>query len=219
MLHAGSDALATLLLLQRAEIDGANSWVPALIRHLKNWLLSTYTGRKEIHSQACKCPDNDTHIFCCDLFWLLGFSDYSFSRATQLKVPRASTLLLLNTWRLLKRTAVVQMQLGGWTTNRERVFFRSKRTSGGTPLSANVIVAGWGTMLSLFPAGNTAWHPADGTRGEVFPGWPRTEMLSGGERMGQEFDTPPERGEVGREQRGLQAPARLVALPMDFNQP
>lgn len=219
VLHAGSDAMATLLLLQRGEIDGANSWVPALMRHLKNWLLSTYTGRKEIHSEACKRLDNDTHIFCCDLCWLLGFSDYSFSRATQLKVPRASTLLLLDTRRLLKGTAVVQIQLGAWKTNRERVYFRSKHTSGGTLHSANIIVAGWGTMLFLFPAGNTAWHPADGTRGEVFPGWPRTEPLSGGEGMGQEFETPPERGEVGRDQRGLQPPARLVALPMDFNQP
>lgn len=83
--HAGSDAMATLPLSQHGEIDGENSWVPALMRHLKNWLLSIYTRRKEIHSRACKWLDNDTHIFCCDLSWLLRFSDYSFSKATRLK--------------------------------------------------------------------------------------------------------------------------------------
>lgn len=54
--------------------------------------------------------------------------------------------------------------------------------------------------LSLFPAGNTSRHPADGTSGEVFPGSLCRELLLGGDEMEQEFDTLPERGEVGREQ-------------------
>lgn len=64
-------------------------------------------------------------------------------------------------------------------------------------------------MLALSPAGNTSRHPADGTRGEVFPGQPPTEPLS--EEMEQEFHTRPVTGEAGRKQ--LMAMARASCPP------
>lgn len=71
VLHAGSDAMAMLPSLQHHK----NSWVPALMRYLKIWLLSIYIARKEIHSQAWKCLDDDTHFLAvifagCWVFWL-----------------------------------------------------------------------------------------------------------------------------------------------------
>lgn len=64
-------------------------------------------------------------------------------------------------------------------------------------------------MLTLSPAGNTSQHPADGTRGEAFPGRPCTELLS--EEMEREFHTPSATSEAGREQ--LMAMAQASCPP------
>lgn len=179
-----------------------NSWVPALMSYLKSWLLSTYIVRREIHSQAWKCLDNNTHFFFFLLWSLLAarFSDYSFSKATQLKFPASATLLLLNTWNLVMGIAVAQVWLGGWKENRESTYFPQAAVH----LVAHctqLIFKGWGMMLSLFPAGNSSWHPADGTSGELFPrlALHRAALRRRGDGAGTWHPSPERRG-VGRVQ-------------------
>lgn len=193
-LHVGSDAVAVLPSLQHHK----NSSASALMRDLRSWLLSTFIVRTEIHSQAWKCLDNDTHIF---LLWSLlaaGFSDYSLSKETQLKFSVLATLLLLNTWNLVMGTAVVQMWLGGWKENRESTYSPLADVHLGAHCT-QLIFKGRGMMLSLFPAGNSSWHPADGTSGELFPrlALHRAALRGRGEGAGT-WHPWPERREVGR---------------------
>lgn len=170
MRQAGSDAMAVLPLFQHG------SWAPALIRRLEKWLLSMYIGRKEIHSQACKWLDNDKCIF---LLWLLGFSDCSFSKAVQLKIFALPPCFYL-AQSLLKRTAVAQMQLGGWERNWVSTCVSAANTHLLASRYTQLILRGRGMTLA-FSSRQYMQHPADGTRGEAFPIGSREAALGGGD--------------------------------------
>lgn len=191
-LHAGLDAMVTLPALQHHK----NSWVPALTRYLKSWLLSIYIVRREIHTQAWKCLDNNTwyfYLFIYNSIFLLWsllaavFSDYSFSKATQLKFLVLVTLLLPNTWNLEIGIAVVQTWLGGWKEIRAHIFHRQMYIWWHTAPSWYLKAEVW-----CFLSFQQAILPGIQQMGLVenyFEGWPCTELLSGEEEMEQELDS------------------------------
>lgn len=180
--RAGSDVMAALPLFQH------RSQAPALMRHLEKWLLSMYTGRKEIHSQACKWLDNDKYIY---IFFCRG--SWVFLIAASLKQCSWSSFALPPCFylaqSLLKRTAVAQMQLGGWEKNWESACVSAANTRLLASRCTQLTLRGQGTMLAL-SSRQYMRHPADGTRGEAFLTGSCEVTLGGGDGARRWSSTP-----------------------------